>query len=203
MNRLLNTLKNILILINIILLAALIINYSINTGLLKYIISFLGILTLNLSDLKDKIKLSNKLNILFIIVEFIVNFLLIRALLDKSMYYTDSNYIYTNLLYFTQNTFYLVLLYICLFIYHKIEIKKVSKYSLISIICLIVNIILIIPTMQCFIGETIHKLPFILCEIILIVLEIFSLIKYNRIKKEYIIYICFLFNLFALISIFI
>ena len=44
------------LLINIILLAALIINYSINTGLLIYIISFLGILTLNLSDLKDKIK---------------------------------------------------------------------------------------------------------------------------------------------------
>ena len=116
MNRLLNITKNILILINIILLAVLIINYSINTELFIYIISFLGILILNLSDLKDKTKLSNKLNILFIIVEFVVNFLLIRALLDKSIYYTDSNFIYTNLLYFTQNTFYLVLLYICLFL---------------------------------------------------------------------------------------
>lgn len=203
MNRLLNITKNILILINIILLAVLIINYSINTELFIYIISFLGILILNLSDLKDKTKLSNKLNILFIIVEFVVNFLLIRALLDKSMYYTDSNFIYTNLLYFTQNTFYLVLLYICLFIYHKIEIKKVSKYSLISIICLIVNIILIIPTIQCFIGEITNKLLFILCEIILIILEVFSLIKYNGLKKEYIIYISFIFNMLAVISTFV
>ena len=199
MNRLLNITKNILILINIILLALLIINYSINTELFIYIISFLGILILNLSDLKDKTKLSNKLNILFIIVEFVVNFLLIRTLLDKSMYYTDSNFIYTNLLYFTQNTFYLVLL----FIYHKIEIRKSSKYSLISIICLIVNIILIIPTIQCFIGEITNKLLFILCEIILIILEVFSLIKYNGLKKEYIIYISFIFNMLAVISIFV
>lgn len=201
MNRLLNIFKNILVLINIFLIILLIINYNINTELFVYLLFFLGIIIINFNDLKNKIKLSNKLNMLFIIIELLVNFLLLRSLLDKSIYYTDSNFIYTNLLYFTQNVFYLILLYICLFIYHKIEIKKVSKYSLISIICLVINIIFIIPTIQSFTGEITNNLLFILCEIILIVLELFSLIKYNGLKKEWIIYICFLFNMFAIISI--
>lgn len=203
MNRLLNIIKNILILINIILLALLIINYNINTELVIYLLFFIGILIVSINDLKNKTKLSNKLNILFIVIEFVVNFLLLRSLLDKSMYYTDSNYIYTNLLYFTQNTFYLVLLYICLFIYHKLEVKRNLKYSLVNIICLIVNIIFIIPTIQCFIGEITNKVLFILCEIILVILETFNLIKYNQLKDKLIIYICFLLNMFAIISIFI
>ena len=109
--------------------------------------------------------------------------------------------------YFSQNIYYLLIIYTCLILYRLIDKKnKINyKYSYSSIICLVLNIILSLETIKLLTEKfNINHFPllFFTFNTILLVVEIVSLVKNNRIKKEWIIYLSFLFNLFAYISIF-
>ena len=64
----------------------------------------------------------------------------------------------------------------------------------------IISIISIIPTINCFTGD-INPYKYLIFTIIILGIEIFFLIKDNNKKREWPIYISWLFNLFALISI--
>ena len=160
-------------------------------------------------DYKNKVILSNRYNMVFNVIEIFILFLLFRAIFDSNIVTNiyNSSYYNSNVLFFIQNIPYIIILYISLIIYHKIEVKNKnyleSKYSKISVVCFLINIILIIPTMQ-FFTETysiMFNLLFLIIELILITIEIYSLIKYSGKKREWIIYFCFLCNMFAILSI--
>ena len=210
MNKFLDIIKNILIIVNVILISYLIIfTNCISTELIIYIILLLYLCFICYKDYKNKVILSNRYNMLFNVTEVFILFLLFRAIFDSNIVTNiyNSSYYNSNALFFTQNIPYIIILYISLIIYHKIEVKNKnyleSKYSKISVVCFLINIILIIPTMQ-FFTETysiMFNLLFLIIELILITIEIYSLIKYNGKKREWIIYISFLCNMFAILSI--
>ena len=210
MNKFLDIIKNILIIVNVILISYLIIfTNCISTELIIYIILLLYLCFICYKDYKNKVILSNRYNMLFNVIEIFILFLLFRAIFDSNIVTNiyNSSYYNSNALFFIQNIPYIIILYISLIIYHKIEVKNKnyleSKYSEISVICFLINIILIIPTMQ-FFTETysiMFNLLFLIIELILITIEIYSLIKYNGKKREWIIYFCFLCNMFAILSI--
>lgn len=210
MNKILDIIKNILIILNVILISYLIIfTNCISTELIIYLILLIYLCYICYKDYKNKIILNNRFLNLFNLTEIFIIFILLRAIFDSNIITTiyDSSYYHSNALFFIQNIPYIIVLYISLIIYHKIEVKNInyieSKYSKISIICFLINIILIIPTMMFFIEtySVIYNLLFLITELILIAIEIYSLIKYNGKKKEWIIYVCFLCNLFGIISI--
>ena len=188
---------------------------------LNYLI-FLGIyllyLTLNIKDIikKNKININKKYNILQIIVIIIMTIIYIRTLYDTSFIY-NSRYIeqlktiengiyventqYEIILYIQQNINYLIILIILLLIYRKINMEhQESKYNTITITCLIISIISIITTINC-LTRDINPIKYLIFTIILLSIEIYRLIKDNRQKKEWPIYISWIFNLFAIISI--
>lgn len=210
MNKFLDIIRNILIILNIILISYFIIftNY-ISTELIIYLILFLYLCYIFWKDHKNKIILSNRFYHLFNIIEIFISFILLRAIFDPNIVTNiyNSSYYHSNALFFIQNIPYIIILYISLIIYHKIEVKNMnyleSKYSKISVICFFINVILIIPTMQFFTESysIMFNLLFLVTEFILLSLEIYSLIKYNGKKREWIIYACFLCNIFAILSI--
>lgn len=210
MNKFLDIIKNILIIVNVILISYLIIfTNCISTELIIYTILLLYLCYICYKDYKNKVILSNRYNMLFNVIEIFILFLLFRAIFDSNIVTNiyNSSYYNSNALFFIQNIPYIIILYISLIIYHKIEVKNKnyleSKYSKISVICFLINIILIIPTMQ-FFTETysiMFNLLFLIIELILITIEIYSLIKYSGKKREWIIYISFLCNMFAILSI--
>lgn len=207
MNKIVNNSKIILLLINIIGIFCVLFfqNYL---NLLSIVCEFLCIYLFwyFVRDLKNHIILSKRFNVLFYIVHFIVLFLIIRSILfiDKNEMILAIN----GALFFLQNIIYVIILNLCLILYHKIETKSIkyleSRYSKVSIICFIINVILIIPTVQFFTEDfsILFKITFMLLELILLVFEIYGLIKNNGKKKEWIIYVSFFLNMFAIISIF-
>ena len=88
-------------------------------------------------------------------------------------------------------------------IYRKVNMDRIdSKYHIVSVICLIISISTIIPSFQC-LDNSLEVIPYLLFTIVLTGIEIYRLIKDNHKKREWIIYLSFLFNTFAFITIFI
>lgn len=219
MNKILNFLRHILYLITIILTLIFNIKFGFNFKILLLYITFVILLIINIRDIKYKRKVTDRFNILYCSCMIITIFLLCRVFFDTSLMINsknhmnilesvDTNIIYTykdfGLNYFSQNIYYLLIIYTCLILYRLID-KINYKYSDTSIICLIINIILILETINLLIEPfNINHFPllFFTFNTFLLVVEIVSLVKNNRIKKEWIIYLSFLFNLFAYISIF-
>lgn len=228
MNKVLNSLKNVLIFINLLCIIYFVIQNGIGSiYFLLYIIGFIVILFITLKDIRNKVNTSSRYNMLFILTELVILLLFYRTFFDQnficnSSYYMAklndfivSNNIMTDtyqmirVYYFSQNVIYILIMYLILYLYHKIENSKdlyqTSKYSKISIILCIVNF-LTTPWILLYFEEylKISELPiyFLLFEILLLLIEIISLIIYNHKKRDYPIYICFLFNLFAFIAIF-
>lgn len=206
-----------------LLLTLLVTIYTINNGITgqSYFI-FLSIyiiyILLNIKDIirKNKINDNKKYNILQIIVLLIMTLIFIRTLYDPSFIY-NSKYLeqlkqiengiyvenaqYETILYLHQNIGYFITLILLLLFYRKINMEKQeSKYNSITISCLIISIISIIPSLQCLSGD-INPLKYLLFTIILLGIEIYRLIKDNNKKREWPIYISWIFNTFALISI--
>lgn len=224
MYKVFNISKYILYLITLVLMLLLNINNGMETKMLLLYILFIILLIINIRDIKYKRKCSHRYNVLYCIVMTVTIFLLCRAMFDTSLIsnnkiYMDLlqdinkkiglsiNYNYISLNYFFQNIYYLIMIYICLIFYKLIEIKeKINyKYSNLSIICLIVNFILSFKTISLFTQTfDINRFPllFFATNTILLIVEISSLVKNNKIKKEWLIYLSFLFNIFAYISIF-
>lgn len=219
MNKVLNNLRYILYLITIILLIIFNIKFGLSLEVLSLYISFVVLLIINIRDIKYKRSIGDRFNILYCISMLITIFLLYRVLFDTSLIINSKNHI--NILqsinnniikefainFLSQNIYYLLIIYICLIFYRFIDKKdKINyKYSSTSIICLIINIILLLETIKLLVEPfNINHFPLLLFAIntILLVVEIASLIINNKIKKEWIIYLSFIFNLFAYISIF-
>lgn len=206
-----------------LLLTTLITIYTIKNDIIgqSYFI-FLSIyllyIILNIKDIikKNKIKDNKKYNLLQIISLLIMIFIFLRTLYDPSFLINSSKYANKlkelgegyleeakdqTILYLLQNIPYFIGLLILSLIYRKINMEKQeSKYNTITLTTLILSIISIIPTINCFTGD-INPYKYLIFTIIILGTEIFFLIKDNNKKREWPIYISWLFNLFAVISI--
>lgn len=223
MSKLFNILKYILSIILIIFNIIYIYNFGLTSiYYLIYIVLFIIFIILLISDLfkRNKINLNSKYNILCIFVFIVMLLIFFRALYDKSFLYNNSSYrelyliqninidIYnlkiSNILYVSQNSIYFIIFMIMLIMYHKINSDKFeSNYSFISLLCFVLSIVSIMPSIM-FISNSLDNVIFyLLFNILLIIFEIYSLIKYNHKKREWIIYLSFFFNMWAFISIFI
>lgn len=227
MSKLLYCLRNTLLLILLVLNVRFVITYGvISTRFLMYIIIFVILILLNLKDIirKDILNENKIYNILFIFIELIMIFIFMRALYDTNFMYTNNYYReiiedislknnvtyieqikQINMLYLYQNTLYFIAMLILLLIYrlfNKNETisKDKAKYSMISIICLLISFILPLFIIQSG-GSNILYLQLAI-NIILLIIEIYRLIKDNYQKYEWITYLSFLFNLISFILIF-
>ena len=179
---------------------------------------YLIYIILNIKDIikKNKINENKKYNLLQIISLLIMIFIFLRTLYDPSFLINSSKYANKlkelgegyleeakdqTILYLIQNIPYFIGLIILSLIYRKINMEhQESKYNTIILTTLLLSIISIIPTINCFTGD-INPYKYLLFTIIILGIEIFFLIKDNNKKREWPIYISWLFNLFALISI--
>ena len=179
---------------------------------------YLLYIILNIKDIikKNTINENKKYNILQIISLSIMIFVFIRTLYDPSFLINSSKYANKlkelgegyleeaqeqTILYLLQNIPYFIGLLILSLIYRKINMEhQESKYNTITITCLIISIISIITTINC-LTRDINPIKYLIFTIILLSIEIYRLIKDNRQKKEWPIYISWIFNLFAIISI--
>ena len=188
-------------------------------SILLYLILLLILLVLFINDLLKKITINKTYDILFVTIEIIICLILFRTLYDPSFICNFNNIIselhnyfgsnlsdiqYINLLYLNHNSWYLIILLILVLIYRKINLSKIeSKYHIISIICFIISICTTIPSLEYLLGNSNNIIFYLFFNIILVIIEVYRLIKDNHIKKEWILFISFLFNLFAFISIFV
>ena len=220
MNKILEIIKNIIL----ILLTLLIIKYITifnDYVTLEYII-FIALFSLTLTTTikdyikKDKIQKNKTYLIIQITIYTIISFIFIRTLYDKSFIYNSKQHVEEylkiypteidllkqyNALYLYQNMIYFIILLTLSLIYRKINIEKTnSKYNTITLICMLLSIISIIPTLQCLSGDT-NLISYLFFTLLLIPIEIYRLIKDNHKKREWPIYVSWLFNLFAIIAI--
>ena len=174
------------------------------------------ILTLKDYIRKNKIQKDKKYIIISIIYLSIITFILIRTLYDKSFIYNSKQYVEEylksnpteinilkqyNALYFLQNIPYFIGLLLLSLTYRKINMEhQKSKYNTITLTTLIISIISIIPTINCLSGD-INPYKYLIFTLLIIGIEILFLIKDNHKKREWPIYLSWLFNTFALISI--
>ena len=220
MNKITEIIKNTLMILLTILLIKYTILYNqfITLGYMIFISLFTLTLILTLKDYirKNKIQKDKKYIIISIIYLSIIIFTLIRTLYDKSFIYNSKQYVEEylksnpteidilkqyNALYFLQNIPYFIGLLLLSLTYRKINMEQQkSKYNTITLTTLIISIISIIPTINCLSGD-INPYKYLIFTLIIIGIEIFFLIKDNHKKREWPIYISWLFNTFALISI--
>ena len=220
MNKILEIIKNTLL----ALLTLLIIKYIsifhnfVTIGYILFLTLYSLTLIITIKDYikKNKIQKDKTYILIQIITLTIITFIFLRTLYDNSFIYNSKQYVNEflinhpnetdtlkqyNVLYLYQNTFYFIILLSLSLIYRKINIEKEeSKYNSITLTCMLLSIISIIPTLQCLTGE-INPIKYLLFTLILIGIEVYRLIKDNHIKKEWPIYISWIFNLFAIISI--
>ena len=220
MHKTLEIIKNILLtLLTILILKYIIIfNNFVTLGYILFLTLFSIILIITIKDYMKKNKVQKDKTYLIIqIISFsIISLILIRTLYDKSFIYNSKQYkeqffinhpneIDTlkqyNVLYLYQNMIYFITLLSLILIYRKINMnKQQSKYNTITLICMLLSIISIIPSLQCLTGD-INPIKYLLLTLILIGVGVYRLIKDNHIKREWPIYVSWLFNLFAIISI--
>ena len=220
MNKITEIIKNTLMILLTILLIKYTILYNqfITLGYMIFISLFTLTLILTLKDYirKNKIQKDKKYIIISIIYLSIIIFTLIRTLYDKSFIYNSKQYVEEylksnpteidilkqyNALYFLQNIPYFIGLLLLSLTYRKINMEQQkSKYNTITLTTLIISIISIIPTINCLSGD-INPNKYLIFTLIILGIEIFFLIKDNHKKREWPIYISWLFNTFALISI--
>lgn len=220
MSKKMNILKIIMTLLLVFLNIKCLSIYGISSlSILLYLILLLILLVLFINDLLKKITINKTYDILFVTIEIIICLILFRTLYDPSFICNFNNIIselhnyfgsnlsdiqYINLLYLNHNSWYLIILLILALIYRKINLPKIeSKYHIISIICFIISICTTIPSLEYLLGNSNNIIFYLFFNIILVIIEVYRLIKDNHIKKEWILFISFLFNLFAFISIFV
>ncbi len=138
MNKKMNILKITITLLLVFLTIKCLFVYGLSSpGILIYLILLLILLVLFINDLLKKITINKTYDILFIVVEIIICFILFRTLYDPSFIYNSSNIIselhnyhfgsnlydiqYINLMYLNQNSWYLIILIILVLIYRKIK----------------------------------------------------------------------------------
>ena len=198
-----------------LLLTLLVILYTIKNSITgqSYFV-FLSIyvlyILLNIKDIikKNAINQNKKYNMLQIIVLLIMILIFARTLYDPTFIVNSQKNLvqlkkigieyldevqYQPIFYLSQNMIYFIGLILLLLIYRKINMEKQeSKYNSITISCLIISIISIIPSLQCLSGD-INHFKYLAFTIILLGIEIYRLIKDNNKKREWPIYISWIF----------
>ena len=107
----------------------------------------------------------------------------------------------STIFYLLQNINYFIGLLVLLLIYRKINMEhKESKYNTITLTTLIISITSIIPSLNCLSGD-INPIKYLIFTITLISIETYRLIKDNHKCREWPIYVSWLFNMFAIITI--
>lgn len=222
MNKKLTIIKNILLLLNITLLTYFYTTVKSvpTTKFLIYTLLLIFLIITSIKDFSKKHYIDKKYNILFILMEMFMNLIILRALFDPSFIYnskhymqliTNNNpnytieqYMYIVIWYLDQNLWYFIIMILGMIIYRRINLNEVkeSKYSRVSIACLIISMCTILKSIQC-LNDLTNPYLYLLFNTILIAVEIFELIKNNHKKKEWIIYLSFIFNLLGFISIYI
>lgn len=220
MNRILEIIKNILlILLTLLILKYITIHHEFVTfGYILFLTLFSLTLIITIKDYikKNKIQKDKTYLLMQIITLSIISFIFTRTIYDKSFIYNSKQYVdefllnhqneqdtlkQYNVLYLYQNTLYFIILLLLSLIYRKINMEKQQpKYNQITIICMLLSIISFVPSMQCLSGD-INSIKYLLFTLILIGIEVYRLIKDNHKKREWPIYVSWLFNLFAIISI--
>ena len=220
MHKTLEIIKNILLTILTILIIKYITIFHnfVTFGYILFLTLYILTLIITLKDYikKNKIQKDKTYILIQIISISIITLIFLRTLYDKSFIYNSKQYVNEflinhpnetdtlkqyNVLYLYQNTFYFIILLSLSLIYRKINIEKnESKYNSITLTCMLLSIISIIPTLECLTGD-INPIKYLLFTLILIGIEIYRLIKDNNIKKEWPIYVSWIFNTFAIISI--
>ena len=192
MHKTLEIIKNILLTI----LTLLIIKYItifhnfVTFGYILFLTLFSLTLILTIKDYikKNKIQKDKTYLIIQIISFSIISFIFIRTLYDKSFLYNSKQYVNEfllnhpneidtlkqyNVLYLYQNMMYFIILLSLTLIYRKINIeKKESKYNSLTLICMLLSVISIIPTLQCLTGD-INPIKYLLFTLILIGIEVY------------------------------
>ena len=185
-----------------LLLTLLVILYTIKNSITgqSYFV-FLSIyvlyILLNIKDIikKNAINQNKKYNMLQIIVLLIMILIFARTLYDPTFIVNSQKNLvqlkkigieyldevqYQPIFYLSQNMIYFIGLILLLLIYRKINMEKQeSKYNSITISCLIISIISIIPSLQCLSGD-INHFKYLAFTIILLGIEIYRLIKDNN-----------------------
>ena len=220
MNKVLLIIKNILLLI----LTAFVVKYTIIFGVygityISYLV-LLGLLILfSITDIikKRDIALNKTYNIISIVMLLIMIFVFARTLFDQNFLFNSSKYIieeeasdiYDGLhmyiaLYLYQNLRYFIVMMLAILLYRKLNMKKEEhKYHIVSIICLLISICTIIPSLECLYNNLWDTLKYLLFTLVLIGVEVYRLIKDNHKKREWVIILSFIFNTFALVTIFV
>lgn len=219
MNRILNIVKLFLGFILVVLNVIYIHTFGLCNQHIIYLVFYVIFFMLLIKDFikNNKIITDNIYNLLCLFVELLMIFIVCRALFDPSFLYNSSYYDTllemgkvkhldsikdVNINYMNQNCLYFALLLILLLIYRKINVQKMdSKYSMISLSCFYASICTIIPTITYISSTKDNVLWFLVLNIMLVSTEIYRLIKDNRKKREWIIYVSFFFNMWAFISI--
>lgn len=206
-----------------LLLTILITSYTIKNGIIGqsyfiFLAIYLLYIILNVKDIikKNQIDKKKKYNTIQILSLLIMIFIFIRTLYDPSFLINSTKYLeqikelgneyldsaqYQTIFYLLQNMPYFIGLLALLLIYRKINMERQeTKYNTITIATLILSIISIIPTLNCFSGD-INPYKYLIFTIVILGIEIFYLIKDNHKKYEWPIYVSWLFNLLAIISI--
>lgn len=206
-----------------LLLTILITSYTIKNGIIGqsyfiFLAIYLLYIILNVKDIikKNQIDKKKKYNTIQILSLLIMIFIFIRTLYDPSFLINSTKYLeqikelgneyldsaqYQTIFYLLQNMPYFIGLLVLLLIYRKINMERQeTKYNTITIATLILSIISIIPTLNCFSGD-INPYKYLIFTIVILGIEIFYLIKDNHKKYEWPIYVSWLFNLLAIISI--
>lgn len=231
MNKIANYLKNILVIPLVILVCLLMQKHGFPSSfsIILYIILVIIVVGITIHDRKRI--MSTQYCLLFIAIIVLNIFLLIRSLYDPNFICNSKEYMdlivsydkgyYSNnltdfneisLLYFIQNIYWLVVLFISLFIYRYVEFEarifnfnpKVFIINKISWIYLGISIILTYAILKVF-SMNLNGIPssilFFLLNTILVIAEI-TYLKRHREKRNYLMYLCFFFNLCIYIAVF-
>ena len=220
MHKTLASIKNLLLTILIFLSIKYITIYHdfINLEYIIFLTLFTSILILTIKDYIKKNK--NEKDKTYLIIQItslaIITFIFIRTLYDKSFIYNSKEYVEEyiktnstevdvlkqyNVLYLYQNMIYFIILLSLSLLYRKINTeKKESKYNSITLICMSLSIISTIPSLQC-LTEDINPFKYLIFTVIIVLIEIYRLIKDNNKYREWPIYVSWIFNMFAIISI--
>ena len=219
MNKVLLIIKNILL----FLLIFLVIKYTIvfNVIGLENVV-FLALLFIYLwLDIVDTfkrrdIRFNKTYNIISIVMLFIMIFVFARTLYDQNFLYNANKYkdllvksndislddvIYYNISYLFQNLRCFILMIALILIYRKINIGKINiKYHWLSVACFVLSI-LSVPLSLSILSSTQLEIVYILFTIALIGVEFYRLFKDNHKYRNWPIFVSFIFNTLAIISI--